>query len=73
MPMQPDSLERYLDVAEDEVKAFQGSLVELKNYMELPMHLGKLFEVGLRFHTASLSFFGGRLDDGIWKSFMQGH
>ncbi|OLP80195.1 hypothetical protein AK812_SmicGene39424 [Symbiodinium microadriaticum] len=28
------SLELYLDVAEDEVKAFQGSLVELKNYMD---------------------------------------
>ena len=40
MPMRANSLERYLDVAEDEVKAFQGSLVELKNYMELRMHLG---------------------------------
>ncbi|CAE7716537.1 unnamed protein product [Symbiodinium sp. CCMP2592] len=27
-------LDSYLDVAEDEVKAFQGSLVELKNYMD---------------------------------------
>ena len=40
MPMRANRFERYLDVAEDEVKAFQGSLVELKNYMEPRMHLG---------------------------------